>query len=533
MENLLLCMSGAGMIFHEADFDRMELRNAAELSSLIVEHFCTKPMPELSEEDMRLVEKLRAKAAVEGLNYEQFNELLLLLRQNLVSRAFFDFFFRKPTITLEDLKAGITTFRGWAMLRYGNLVFARGMLSTLDDQKKIASTLGGLGRPTTVSEDDLKRRPFPLLNIDPISREDTWLTGNLTGEVVQNEIRELTRMLKGDANLPNRPLFVRLGRDLAKLDERTKAAQEIALRNSEVYLTWDYLDVYVATSMRNKWEFEDTFDFVQEVFSNELLLPLKVRYFDPTQCMCRNARDKGLLEGLMLNRAACTIYMVQESDTFGKDSELAATLGQGKPVVAYVPGHIPEVYAARIRDYPLEFLKMRLLMLDAEGILDDTKCIERLSAVDGRFEETINRFLRAFEDHRRAQPLSLGSELDQQLFKDRYPDYDRPCHLLAEAECFNFDKRSRLLDGRHPLSMQVNVSTGTANGVLVVRSAAACARLIHGVLTSQLELEIADEKDNNGCVVSKVLKERISGSAFRVVTHNERLTNSFWNLWGR
>jgi hypothetical protein len=39
----------------------------------------------------------------------------------------------------------------------------------------------------------------------------------------------------------------------------------------------------------------------------------------------------------MLKRARCTVYSVQDTDTLGKDSELASTLAQGKPVIAYVP----------------------------------------------------------------------------------------------------------------------------------------------------------------------------------------------------
>src|SRR5207249_585684 len=35
--------------------------------------------------------------------------------------------------------------------------------------------------------------------------------------------------------------------------------------------------------------------------------------------------------------AQCTVYSVQDTDTLGKDSELAATLAQGKPVIAFVP----------------------------------------------------------------------------------------------------------------------------------------------------------------------------------------------------
>ena len=39
----------------------------------------------------------------------------------------------------------------------------------------------------------------------------------------------------------------------------------------------------------------------------------------------------------MLKRAKCTIYLAGETETLGKDSELAATLAQGKTVIAYVP----------------------------------------------------------------------------------------------------------------------------------------------------------------------------------------------------
>lgn len=39
----------------------------------------------------------------------------------------------------------------------------------------------------------------------------------------------------------------------------------------------------------------------------------------------------------MLRRAFLTIYMAQKEDTFGKDSEASVALGQGKPVIVYVP----------------------------------------------------------------------------------------------------------------------------------------------------------------------------------------------------
>jgi len=39
----------------------------------------------------------------------------------------------------------------------------------------------------------------------------------------------------------------------------------------------------------------------------------------------------------MLQRATLTIYNAGSQDTMGKDSELAATLAQGKPVIVFVP----------------------------------------------------------------------------------------------------------------------------------------------------------------------------------------------------
>ena len=107
--------------------------------------------------------------------------------------------------------------------------------------------------------------------------------------------------------------------------------------NHECYLDYDHIDVYVATSMRRKIDFWNIANFTKEVFGSDYLKDLNLRYFDPTQAYCKNRVDKGLVEALMLKRAKCTIYMAGESESLGKDSELAATLAQGKPVIAFVP----------------------------------------------------------------------------------------------------------------------------------------------------------------------------------------------------
>lgn len=64
---------------------------------------------------------------------------------------------------------------------------------------------------------------------------------------------------------------------------------------------------------------------------------LNLRYFDPTLCYCESRIDKGIIECLLVRTAKVTIYCAQDGDTFGKDSELAATLCQGKPVIVFVP----------------------------------------------------------------------------------------------------------------------------------------------------------------------------------------------------
>lgn len=99
------------------------------------------------------------------------------------------------------------------------------------------------------------------------------------------------------------------------------------------------MDVYVATSMRKRWEFEETADFVNDLFESECIQTLKLRYFDPTQSQCASRIDKGLVEALMLKRALCTVYMVQESDTMGKDSETGLNFSSGKTRHSICPTH--------------------------------------------------------------------------------------------------------------------------------------------------------------------------------------------------
>ena len=105
--------------------------------------------------------------------------------------------------------------------------------------------------------------------------------------------------------------------------------------------------------MRTQQDYENQHNFVQKVFSDPAVKDLRLRYFDPTISYADDRITKGLVEMLMLRRASVTIYTASREDTLGKDSELAATLAQGKAVIAYVPPDLDSKAELLRVDHPL------------------------------------------------------------------------------------------------------------------------------------------------------------------------------------
>jgi hypothetical protein len=66
-----------------------------------------------------------------------------------------------------------------------------------------------------------------------------------------------------------------------------------------------------------------------------------------------------------------------------------------------------------------------------------------------------------------------------------------------------------------------------ANGVLVVRSVEDCARLVKRIVTRTLEFDLTEEAEGDFLA----LREKVSGSIYRVMTRNMMLMNSFWNFY--
>jgi hypothetical protein len=114
------------------------------------------------------------------------------------------------------------------------------------------------------------------------------------------------------------------------------SARQMATRNTDLYLSMvNDLDVYVATSMRNRQNFRDMATTCERIFHDPKLTPFHLRYFDPTMSAARGHEDKGLIECLMVKCAKIVVYTEGEKESYGKDAEAAMSLSLGKPVIFY------------------------------------------------------------------------------------------------------------------------------------------------------------------------------------------------------
>lgn len=419
-----------------------------------------------------------------GLGYSQLNELLMLLGFDRITRGFYQFLVDqnleyKPGAairSLEQLIEGVTKFRKAALLFYGNIKFA---FKTWSRSAEVLER--ELGRLRLVETIEYESRHDPVRPIDQIPGKDTYYLGYL----IERELKKRLEANPDDADV--------------REEERIRAATvERGKANHEAYLASDHLDVYVATSMRQRHEFLAVSRLTNDIFKHPELAPLKLRWFDPTQAHCKDRVDKGLSEALMLRRAQCTIYFAQESDTLGKDSELASTLAQGKTVIAFVP------------DGQEEFTTQLLADL-------------RTAYPDKTEADLLLQQLRTFE------PDAAWTDKTVRAWLEKPEAFDVPAarrRLKAQVRR-HYDGRAQMLKESHPLGIQVNLDTGVANGVLVVRSVNDCAHLVKRIVTGTLEFDLTEE--NEGRFLA--LRENISGSIYRVMTRDMMLMNSFWNFY--
>ncbi|WP_156041696.1 helix-turn-helix domain-containing protein, partial [Chondromyces apiculatus] len=276
---------------------------------------------------------------------------------------------------------------------------------------------------------------------------------------------------------------------------RIADTQEIAQRNLSHYLSADHIDVYVATSMRSDADFVSVNVFATSLFSHPKVRPFKLRYFNPTQSWVDDRIGKGLVEALMLRRSSVTIYMAQKLDSFGKDSEASVALGQGKPVIVYVPKLVlkshkfdSETLFAKSRPELVAQLRSMspALAEDVDDSLDDEALVSRiLTSALGTLDST--DLCELVRGH--AADFELEAE-DTRLVPDKREGYRRwlkevatqtstvaaPAELeqdirsILVAVGIRLERRAQLFREIHPLALQVILSSGVLNGILVVRS---------------------------------------------------------------
>lgn len=501
------------------------------------------------------------------IDCSQFNEMLLIANKDRVGKPFFDYFFNADNsdgdcCKIADLPKAVEKFQKIAMLRYGNFIYAYRTLTPSRTLEELLHSIGDYATPATTLLRHFSDRQPKVIEIDQIKRDRTYLIGYISaGQAVREHERaqKLIHLIESDnptsfqdlsvlipKNVSNEEagalqslldrwsaksadrstvakLLVQLRADLPELSALVAAASEVQKQgegNTDIYLTWDYMDVYIATSMRQKWEYEQLYDFVSELMSSETLKALNLRYFDPTQSFEANRIDKGLVEALMLKRAGCTVYSVQDTDTLGKDSELAATLAQGKPVIAFAP----EIDVAKRTEQLMveepSALRDRLLFVqnadESFGYrAGEPELIELMATpLNDVMEKTLWRSL-------------PDSALNTEFRASCGADLEKFCHLIALSERNIYNKRAKMLKETHPLAIQVHLATGVANGVLVARDIDTCAELVRRILLNKMEFYVVEDADTN----CWLLKEAMTDSIYRVVTKNRKLTNCFWNYY--
>ncbi len=330
------------------------------------------------------------------LSKAQFNQLLVFGHQAPVSDDFFHYYWLESPIThpyavdqlhdfdcrwtsgttailsLSHLKWGLYRLFVDALLYFGNVRTAFRTLRTLTRED-----LDAFFQPKRFNTEAIKRRGS-VLPLHVIAQDNRYLVSEQAcksfGDSSESEgvMRQALRQAyeqhreKGGDNVTFRQLLTgelpqiyldRQGEFTFSMDDvlddsisseedfdaqfnnaaqKYFATREKALANTAYYLSMvSDLDVYVATSMRNRQDFRDMAKFCNEVFGSKSLTELDLRYFDPTLSVALGHEDKGLIECLMVKCAKVLVYCAGKRDSYGKDVEAAMALSLGKPVIFY------------------------------------------------------------------------------------------------------------------------------------------------------------------------------------------------------
>lgn len=467
--------------------------------------------------------------------FDQFNSILTFFGERPITQAFFNSYIRETAFNSnENFEKAVREFQRDAMRLYGNFRRAWTTLSRKHDLGTVEAKLGKVNLSTfenripfdTIDVIEPERLPdlgyIAVQRIRKETQERHELKDLLNGMATQLEetkalsptitakqharLRSLLRQFESGLQaqleilgglfdsvtpeeLRNEAKHVApVEQELAQITE----TQKRGLRNLAVYLSEPFMDVYVATSMRDDADFISVNAFVERLFNSPELKPLNLRYFNPTQSWIGDRVAKGLVEALMLRRASVTVYMAQKGDTFGKDSEASVALGQGKSVIVYVPclydeqGRIDSAltYALPKQELLLELAERKL---DAGEKLDSRELaslilrdkIEKLSPqqfsnfvlahwadfdllgdINSVKDEHVRRACTSFVTGISARNLNAAATIIEIVVRATLTD------LLVSSSA-KFESRATTFRDIHPLSLQVIVESGVLNGIMV------------------------------------------------------------------
>ncbi len=92
---------------------------------------------------------------------------------------------------------------------------------------------------------------------------------------------------------------------------------------------------------------------------------------------------------------------------------------------------------------------------------------------------------------------------------------------ILVASAVRFERRARIFREVHPLALQVILTQGILNGILVVRSIGGCAKLLVQLIRNSLDLEMLVDDRNYRLV------EKATDSTIRVISRHDLLNNAF------
>ena len=95
------------------------------------------------------------------------------------------------------------------------------------------------------------------------------------------------------------------------------------------------------------------------------------------------------------------------------------------------------------------------------------------------------------------------------------------------ANAIRFEQRAKLFREIHPLALQVILSSGVLNGIIVGRSVEQCAEILANLVQNDLKLELTKDEHNYRLI------EKLTGSTIRVISRHRLLRHAFQSFYGR